>query len=240
MVPKSERFEMRLDEDILDRVDRWRADQDDVPSRAEGMRRLVDLGLTRTSGEVVRFSDGEKLIVTMLRDIYKHLKLTKGDLDPDFLSEVIGGGHYWALKWSLVGLFHDHEDDPRDVTFVVDVLDMWNFIERGYEKLSKKDKDRVEKEATPFGKYVTFMGFDGNNEAAHVGIARFLIEEMGRFSRFKGRELNSHMHSLAAYRRMLNVFEPMRDALVGDDLDATKIIAILKAKARPASGQETS
>ena len=40
------------------------------------------------------------------------------------------------------------------------------------------------------------------------------------------------VHSLAAYRRMLNVFEPMRDALVGDDLDATKIIAILKAKAR--------
>jgi hypothetical protein len=240
MALKSERFEMRLDEDILARVDRWRAMQDDVPSRAEGMRRLVELGLTRTTSDAVRLSDGEKLIVTMMSDIYKHLKLTKGDIDPDFLSEVTGGGHYWALKWRLVGLYHDHEDDPRDVSFVVNVLDMWDFMERAYAKLSKKDKDRVEKEAQPYGKYVTFTGFDGNNESALNNIARFLIEVMDRFPRFKGRELNSHMPTLATYTRMLGVFEPMRSTLVGADLNATKIIAILKAKMQSGHTQEPS
>ena len=49
MAPKSERFEMRMDEDILTRVDKWRADQVDVPSRAEAMRRLIELGLPKTS-----------------------------------------------------------------------------------------------------------------------------------------------------------------------------------------------
>ena len=229
MATKSERFEMRLDEDILARVDKWRAKQDDVPSRAEAMRRLVELGLMRSVSDTVRFSDGEKLLAIMLRDVYKHLKL-KGEIDPDFVGEVIWGGHYWAPKWEMRGLFHDYEDDPQDVRFVVDVLDMWAFVERAYEKLSKKDKGRVEKEADPFGKYVQFAGFDGNNESSFIGIARFLIDKMNRFSQFKGRDLNSHAPTLATYRRMLSVFEPMRVSLVGTELDANQLIRILKAK----------
>jgi hypothetical protein len=229
MATKSERFEMRLDENILARVDKWRANQDDVPSRAEAMRRLVELGLMRSVSDTVRFSDGEKLLAIMMRDIYNHLKL-KGEIDPDFVGEVIWGGHYWAPKWEMQGLFHDYEDDPQDVRFVVDVLDMWVFIERAYEKLSKKDKERVEKEADPFGKYVQFAGFDGNNESSCLGIARFLIEKMNRFSQFKGRELNSHAPTFAVYRRMLSVFEPMRAKLVGTELGANQLIQILKAK----------
>ena len=147
-----------------------------------------------------------------------------------FVGEVIWGGHYWAPKWEMEALFHDYEDDPQDVRFVVDVLDMWAFVERAYEKLSKKDKGRVEKEADPFGKYVQFAGFDGNNESSFIGIARFLIDKMNRFSQFKGRDLNSHAPTLATYRRMLSVFEPMRVSLVGTELDANQLIRILKAK----------
>lgn len=228
MGPMSERFEMRVDGDILSRVDKWREKQDDVPSRAEAMRRLVEVGLTRATSEAVRFSDGEKLLAIMMRDVYRHFKI-KGEVDADFISEVIYGGHYWAATWEMGGLFTDYEDDARDVHFVTDVLDMWRFIEYAYEKLSKKDKDRVEKEADPFGKHVKFRGFDGNNETSHMGIARFLIEKMGRWSQFKGRELNSHFPSLATYSRMLAVFEPMRAGLVGTELDADQLIRILKA-----------
>jgi uncharacterized protein len=197
------------------------------------MRRLVERGLTKTATESVKFSDGEKLLAMMLRDIYKHLKLVRGEIDPEFISEVIFGGHYWAPRWEMQGLFHDHEDNPQDVSFVVDVLDMWDFIESGYAKLSKKDKDRLEKEAEPFGKHMQFMGFDGNNESTYRSIAQFLIEKMDRFSRFKKRELNSHMPTLSTYRRMLNVFEPMRAGLVGTGLDAAQLVAILKAQMFP-------
>lgn len=230
MAPKSERFEMRMDEDVLARVDKWRGQRDDVPSRAEAMRRLVELGLSKTSSDAVKFSDGEKLLALMMRDIYKHLNLVGGEIDPEFISEVICGGHFWAPRWEMQGLFHDHEDDPRDVRFVVNVLDMWSFVESAYAKLSKKDKDRIEKEAEPFGKHVQFMGFDGNNESTYMSIARFLIEKMNRFSGFKGRELNSHMPTFGTYGRMLSVFEPMRAGLVGAELNATQMIAILKAR----------
>lgn len=232
MALKSERFEMRLDEAILDRVDKWRAKQDEIPSRAEAMRRLIEIGLARAGSDVVSFSDGEKLLTIMMRDLYKHLKVN-GDVDPDFMGEVLWGGHYWAPRWEMQGLFHDYADDPRDVRFVVDVLDMWTFIERGHQKLSAKDKARVEREAEPFGKHVRFAGFDGNDEAALLGIARFLIEKMKRFSLFRGRDFNSHAPTMGTYSRMLQVFEPMRASLVGKELDAGQIIAIMKAHFGP-------
>lgn len=225
----SERFEMRVDEEIMTKVDAWRSEQGDVPSRAEAMRRLVEHGLTRAKRETVTFSDGEKLLAVMMRDVYKHLNI-KGQIDPDFVCDIIYGGHYWAAQWDLSGLFTDYEDDPRDVTLVVNVLDMWRFIEYGYGKLSKRDKERVEKEAGPFGKSVKFTGFDGNNETSHMGIARFLVNKMGRWSMFKGRELNSHFPTLDTYRRMLAVFEPMRAGLVGAELSADQLIQILKAR----------
>ncbi len=227
MGPMSERFEMRLDEEMLTRVDTWRDKQGDAPTRAEAMRRLLELGLAKSGDEAVTFTDGEKLLFFMMRDLYKHLKV-QGEVNPDFISSMILGGHYWAAKWDLQHTFSNYHDDPRDVRFVVDVLDMWDFMESGYEKLSKKDKERVEKEAGPFGKHVRFPGFDGNNEVAHVGIARFLIEDMNRWQRFKGRELNSHSRTLTRYSRMLNVFEPIRPTLVGVGLTADQLIQLLK------------
>lgn len=42
----SNRFEMRASDSWLNRVDEWRRIQPDIPSRAEAIRRLVELGLT--------------------------------------------------------------------------------------------------------------------------------------------------------------------------------------------------
>lgn len=231
MAPMTERFEMRVDEDILDRVDQWRNEQEDLPSRAEAMRRLVEVGLARSGTETksVKFSDGEKALLIMMRDLLQHLEVSS-ECDPEFLAKVIYGGHYWAPKWDMQGLFHGEEDVPDDVRFVVDVMAMWDQIERSYTKLSKQDKERVEKEAHPFGRDVSFEGFDGNEETSLMGIARFLVQDMGRFSEFAGRELNSHMPTVDMYRRMLKVFTPMRSSLMGSGLSATQLVRILKAK----------
>jgi uncharacterized protein YfbU (UPF0304 family)/Arc/MetJ-type ribon-helix-helix transcriptional regulator len=224
---------MRLDEDELERIDRWRAELGDFPSRAEAVRRLVDLGLAKGAHHEVSLSDGEKLLAIMVRDIYKQLDIKQAEIDPDFVADAIFGGHLWALKWEMEGLFHGHRDAQRDVLEVVDILDMWTFIEQGYQKLSKKDKQRVEKEAAPFGADVKFRGFDGNNEGAYMSIAMFLVAKMGRFVTFKGRELKSHMPSLDTYRRMLHAFKPMRSRLVGSGLNVEQIIAILQEEMHP-------
>jgi len=116
------------------------------------------------------------------------------------------------------------------VSEVADVLDMWSFMEEAYEKLSAGEKKLIETQAVPLGKSITFPGFDGNNENEHMGIAQFLVDKMGRFSRFKGRSFNSHYPVIDSYRRMLRVFEPMRVSLIGHGLNAKQLIELLKAR----------
>lgn len=233
MVPKTERFELRLDEKTLSTIDTWRSEQADLPSRAEAMRRLVELGLSRSGKQPVRFSDGEKVLILLMRDLYSRLKITDVDLEPDFLAEVIWGGHYWAAEWKLPGVFHGHEDDPNDLSVVVDVLDMWDRVEAGFAQLSTRDRVSLEEAAAPFGKNPTFPGFDGNNEAQLLTIADFLVNKMGRFSRFAGRDLNAHMPTIDMHRRMLRVFHPIRSSSIGGEFGLSQLTKLLQARLHP-------
>ena len=230
MQAKNERFEMRLDETTIDGLDAWCARQSDAPSRAEAVRRLIDEGLNR-SPHRLRLSDGERLSILMLCELYKHLKV-KGEIDPQFVELAIFNGYLWALRWKYVGIFHGDEVDEHEVSVVVDVLDMWFFLEEGYGKLSKKERDRIKAADALFGSDVKFVGFDGNYETNYMGIARFLVNDMDRFTIFKGREFNSHVPMLGTYRAMLAAFEPIRVTLIGQSLNADQIIAILKAARR--------
>ena len=237
MQAKTERFEMRLDQGALDGIDTWRAHQHDVPSRAEAVRRLTDAGLNAMQGSASRsesgFSDGEKLILMMLCGLHRKLKIEDG-IDPDFLESVIGGGHYWALKWRYTGIFHGHEVEESCVKEVADMLDMWWFIEVSHKKFSNEDKELVKTQAEPFGEHVLFSGFDGNYETEHLSVANFIIRDLERFEIFHGRDLNSHVPSVDGYRRMLAVFEPMRPGLVGRELEPTEVIRLLNARLGPA------
>lgn len=226
---KTERFELRLDRETLDDVDKWRSEQESMPSRAAAVRQLVAAGLSASGTGAASISDGEKLILMLLRDVLRN-QGTNGEIDPDFVAETLWGGHYWALDWKYPGIFHKHVDEQKILTEVLNILEMWLFVESGYEGLSKKEKERVAIEAQPIGTHVEFMGFDGNNEGQHRSIALFLIRRLDRFTNFAGRELDSHMPVIDAYRRMLEAFQPMRATLVGRELSADQIIELLKAK----------
>lgn len=179
----------------------------------------------------MKLTDGEKLILMMLSEIHEALKIKNG-VDSKFVRSAILSGNLWGLKWGLPGIFHGSEPTPEVVTEVCEILDMWSLIERSYRGLSPEDTTLIEKEAAPLGKHVRFTGFDGNNEAEYINVAGFLVDELERFSEFKGRDLNSHMPSLDAHRRMLTVFKPMRTS---SNLTATEIIAILKHRIHPES-----
>ena len=230
---KTERFEMRLDRETLDRVDRWRAAQDDVPSRAEAVRRLVNDALTSSGKDELRVSGGDKLILMLLHRLFEALQI-KGESDPEFVLDAIRDGHYWALEWKYPGLFAIEPDSPQVLREVVDVLEMWRHIEWGYSKLDEEGRARIETEAEPFGEHVSFRGFDGNHETEHLSIAQFLVEKLDRFAELKGRDLNSHMPCIDAYRRMLDAFAPMKRMVIGGLLGPDEIIDLLRAQMHPA------
>lgn len=227
MVLKTERFEMRFDPVTLAQLDAWRARQVDVPSRAEAVRRLVDDGLNATRPESFRLSQQERLTTWLLTEILKGQPDRPDKPDINLIQQAIYGGHSWALEWELQGVMHKHEDQRESVSFVVNVLDMWQFIERAFRELSDADKVLVKDALGLVTANPRFIGFDGNNETELMGIAQFLISDMGRFEAFKGRDINSHMPVAARYRRMYQKFEPIRANLIGRELSAKELIYLL-------------
>jgi uncharacterized protein YfbU (UPF0304 family) len=228
----AERFEMRIDSELLDRLDQWRQSEDDAPSRAEAIRRLIEAGLAHDNkGRAPHLSDGEKLIAVMLSELVKKMGVNI-ETNVDLVQKAIYGGHYWALGWEMPSIFHSHADKQSRVRLVVDVLDMWSFLEGAFAKLGKNERQRLAKEASPFGERVQFPGFDGNNEAEYFSIARFLIDDLQRFAGFREGhgDLNSHHPTLEGYGRMLRVFEPIRQTLIGRQLSVEEMIAILNSR----------
>lgn len=182
---------------------------------------------------VVRLSDGEKLILVMLSELYKHLKIS-GEVDPKFVQEAILSGHTWGLSWQHPGIFGADDYDDSTVRETAEILTMWRIIEISYQALSAPERERVAREAAPFGADdVRFEGFDGNDDA-HYSITCFLVEHLERFQELKGRELNSHGPVIESYRRMLPIYNhEHKRPTASDHLSADQLIQILKARAHP-------
>lgn len=229
MPPKSERFELRLDEAFLAKVDAWRFSQPSEPSRAEAIRALVEAGLKAHASDAPRFTDGEKLITFMLAEVMKSV-VKEPEIDPAYIIEAMAGGDYWAIPFAYSGPF-PQETCPREVvTEVANILDMCDFLESSIEKFSPQDRKRLAERFPYIESGKLFTGFDGNSDYNHIGVVRILVDKLGRFSRFKGRPVNSHSStSLGRYTRMYKVFEPVRSASDGLPLSLQVVERILEA-----------
>ena len=177
----------------------------------------------------MKLTDGEKLIILMLTEMYEKLQI-EGETEPDFLRSAIFNDHLWGIRWKYSGIPFEQAEDPPIVREVVDILDMWSFIEYAYAKLSEQERQQLALAAKPFGENPRFNGFDGNNECEYISIARFLIDQLDRFTRFHGRDLNSHMPSVSGYRRMYETFEPIRRTLIDRRLTVEELAQILNAR----------
>jgi uncharacterized protein len=161
----------------------------------------------------------------MLCDIHEKLGI-KNSVDPSFIRAALGDGHWWAIRDSYSGVFGSRESTDAVVSETRRILWMYDLIERCLDDLPKEDAARITKAANT-GNWARFSGFDGNNEAEHLLVARCLIEDMDQFGRYKGRHLNSHMQVVPAYRRMLTAFDIAISS--GETLTADKAVAILRA-----------
>lgn len=180
----------------------------------------------------MNITDGEKLILIMLSEIYDKLGVD-GEIEPGFIRSAIFSNNIWSIPWKYVGIPFEGEETPEVVKEVLDVLDMWSMIERSYENLPKEQQEWVAKEASPFGKDPKFPGFDGNNESEYMGVASFLVNDLDRFEEFKGRNFNSHCPSIDSYRRMLSVFKLILRDLNFQPIPAQALVDILKERIHP-------
>lgn len=180
----------------------------------------------------MNITDGEKLILLMLSELYERLDI-EGEIKPEFIKSAIFSQNLWGIPWKYSGIPFESQETPPMVKEVLDILDMWSFIEYAYRELSEEDKKRLEEDAHPFGKDPKFPGFDGNNESEHMNVASFLINDLDRFQEFKGRSLNAHMPTLETYHRMLSAFESIRSSLISGPMTFAQLTTVLREKLHP-------
>ncbi len=174
----------------------------------------------------MKLSNGEKLTLAMLTDIYQHLNI-KGDIDPRLVRGALQTGNTWALAWEYTHLrLKGEHDQPHEVDEVANVLGMWDRLEQSYVELKPEDQEYV-KQVTGLAE-VRFPGFDGSSEDKHLSIARFFADYMARGAYLKGRDLDSHTPSLDLNRRMFSAFKRM-ESLSDNQLSATQLTDVLTA-----------
>lgn len=179
----------------------------------------------------MEFSDPQKLIVTLLTDIHQALGI-ENSIDPMLAQRLVNSDRGWALGWAYPGIFESTET-PEHAKFVADVLDMWDFLMQAIEELDPADRARLEALSPVFGKNVAFNGFDGNNETELMSTVSIFVNDLGRWSRFKGQDFNSHMPCADGYARMLEKYREDDDSF--DDLSVEKLAAILNERVHPAN-----
>jgi uncharacterized protein len=182
----------------------------------------------------MKLSDGEKIIILMLTELYEKLQVD-GDMEPEFLRSAIFNDMLWGIKWKYSGIPFSDSEDPEVVKEVLDILDLWSCIERSYAKLDSGGKEALRKNLGALGDAPRFQGFDGNNEGEYVGTALFLVNELERFVEFKGRDFNCHYPSIDMHRRMLAAFEPLRRKFVLTFLSAEQLLTVLREQAHPSN-----
>jgi uncharacterized protein YfbU (UPF0304 family) len=123
-----------------------------------------------------------------------------------------------ALTSGYVGDYHLAEElvynDVLPVEgseFVHNVLGMYGELQRSFDQSDNKDKD--------LARDVVFMGFDGNAGDRYLGYCNFLVDN-GNYTYVrpldKSPHLNSHSMVNDIYRRMLEVYKPIKAARRGD------------------------
>ncbi|WP_419899585.1 YfbU family protein [Roseomonas sp. USHLN139] len=164
----------------------------------------------------------EKLSLYLLTEILKEISDSSESI---LLQKLLLGGHYWAINSEFTGIFHNHVDNPKSAQQVINILDMWYIIENSYRKFSTQDKKMIEDHFKGnFRK--EFMGFSGNDETEHLGIARIFIDDLNKFGYFKGRNLNSHFPTLSENLAIYSKFKEIRPHLADRDLELSEFIEL--------------
>jgi len=175
----------------------------------------------------MKLSDGEKLILMMLSEIYEHHKI-KGEIDPAFVQETLTSGQIWGFPWKYSGLGLEGKTVPPVVKETCDIFDMYSLVSSSYDKLAPSEKKKVRDGADPFDDYVVFQGFDFNNDD-HAGVASYLVNHLGRYTNIDP-SINSHNSTtIHKYRKMLSIYKDITDPYPAEGLSADQLIAILKS-----------
>lgn len=173
---------------------------------------------------MLRLTPAERLITYMLAEVMEHLEINQ-EIDPSFIKSQLAGGDEWAIVWKhqIFGNTENVSEEVVDET--ASILSMMSFIEYSYNKLPPEEQAEFADEHRR-----EFRGFDGNHDR-HYGVAQTFIDELDRWSEFKGRYLNSHGSITArGYLLMKPAYDAEMRGGMGEPLSAEQLRRIFSSR----------
>src|ERR1700681_1129142 len=140
----------------------------------------------------MEFTKTERLILANQFRILQHLLPEEADYYQQAV-EILESGYAFEYG-TLVQAFSQEltEDECKEV---MEILDMHRLLRDAMARL--EDQTDIDERT------VAFRGFDVHHETQHMGYARFLIHEQGKWEEFRHVDLNSHYPALPFYRTMV-------------------------------------
>jgi uncharacterized protein YfbU (UPF0304 family) len=134
-------------------------------------------------------------------------------------------------EYALISLdIYDESDglSSEECGEVLDILEMYSDMQTSCALLD--DKADVDL------RQLDFPGFDGNHESKRIGYCRHFCEGRDRYLTLRrARDWDSHMPVIEEYRRMLEVWRPIRQRNHGASLSKRDILEILLVGPDPES-----
>ena len=149
-------------------------------------------------------TDAEKLILLMLSDLHEFHGIDR--INTKLLRSALSTNNSWALNWEIPDLGLDLSDTPAEAIDVVNFMYMWGILEDAWHIFPENIKENINS-TIHIGKTVKFPGFHSTDELKLYTIAKLFVDDMGKFERYKGRDLNSHAPMREFYEKMYAVFE---------------------------------
>jgi hypothetical protein len=150
------------------------------------------------------------------------------EIDPGLVKTLAYNHDDWAIAQKYQSLFSSEAPEEAVVKETQDILWMWQVLEQDIAKLEGADAE----EAAGWN-YNKFTGFDGNHDP-HFGVTHTLVEDLGLYSDFKGRGLNSHSQAtLPRYRQIKAEFDSAMEGNHGHPLTFAALGTILNAPPWP-------
>lgn len=145
----------------------------------------------------MKMTDVERITLIRLHEILSILK-PKEAKEHQTAIEILRDGYHEDLYEDAAGSCLSEPFSEKNQKFVYDVLDLYVSLGRSYGALSKQEKKKIDKAL------LRFPGFDGNNEAAHLAFAKFVVKKQGRWSDIDCKAgFNSDSPMLETYKIML-------------------------------------
>ncbi|PQV51817.1 hypothetical protein [Paraburkholderia sp. BL21I4N1] len=222
---KTDRFEMRLEEDFAGRIDAWRDRHMSGASRAMAIRTLIERSLGGGDPSERVFTDGERTIIALMQPLFEKIGAPISDINA-----IVAGfksGHTWIADQRMGSLYAPKQSVKADGDFVLEALEAWDIFERAFDALdeegrasvlapSERDLRLKEAGAEPPSREVKFAGFYAAREQKFGELAEFLTRSIGYFPRFVDRDMmgaqDTTLHHL---QRKLDFYRSIKPRLIG-------------------------